>query len=181
MNKKTSQREKKADALEDAALEGMEILKQYQGPIIGATVLAFVIVFSVAYKTENEEKQRAEAWTSLFTAEQKVRDMKKDEREKADLPKLYEEVRKAHPSSSVTPFALLRQAEALYKKGGREDLEQSKKLLNEFVTKYPQLNIYHDMAKAKIKAIEDELAFAPSWMEKKEEKKEEKKDSKAGK
>jgi hypothetical protein len=172
VSKKTSPSDPTA-SLEEAAIEGWDVLKKYQTPIVAVIVTMILIVVGKGYQESENENLNTRAWTALYSAEQDYKKIESQpKKDRKEGPK-FEQVSKDFKGHAVEPFALLKQANALYKDGDKEDLTKAKGLLEEFLKRYKKLDIYKDMAETKIKNIDAELAHAPSWIPVKEEKKEE--------
>lgn len=169
VNKKTTQAPQAS--LEEKAIEGWDLLKKYQGPILGVIGVITLIVVFMAYRSSEDNNKNVKAWNALYKAEKHYDDNVSKKDEEKEAPK-FEEVLKDFKNHPVEPFAMIKQADVLYTKGGKEDLEKALKLLEDFQKKYnKKLDLYKDLVDRKVAAIKAELADGKSWLPKKEEKK----------
>lgn len=169
MNKKTSQAPQAS--LEEKAIEGWDLLKKYQGPILGVIGISTLLVVFMAYRSSEDSTKNVKAWSALYEAEKHYKDNanKKDEEKEAAK---FDAVLKDFKNHPVEPFALIKQADVHYQKGTKEDLEKALSLLEDFQKKYSKkLDLYKDLVDRKIAAIKAEIADTNSWLPKKEEKK----------
>jgi len=171
MAKKTNPGVEPQANIEETALEGWEILKKYQQPLIITLMLSFAVVMFLARDDAAKSAAVSSSWQAFYEAEKKLAN--EDSSKEVDLDALA----KSHQGDSVEPFVLIRRAEQLYQEGSRDSLAKAQGILERFVASFPKLGILHAPARAKIAAIKAELAHAPSWAPIKEEKKDTEKGS----
>ncbi|MDF1662615.1 MAG: hypothetical protein P1V97_12640 [Planctomycetota bacterium] len=169
MNKKTSQAPQAS--LEEKAIEGWDLLKKFQGPILGVLGVSTLLVVFMAYRSSEDKSKNVKAWNALYQAEKAFDENASKKDEEKEEPK-FDKVLKDFKNHPVEPFALIKQADVLYQKGSKDDLEKALGLLEDFQKKYSKkLDLYKDLVDRKIAAIKAEIADDKSWLPKKEEKK----------
>lgn len=148
MAKKTSQRNSQ-ETMEEAALEGWEILKKYRAAIIGVALVSVAIVLGIALRSSETQKVQKEAWTRLFEVQDRLSESKSPN---------FEELKTKYDSKTFEPYMFTKEASELIDKGGRRDLERAKAYLEDMIKRFKDKKDEVDAAKLTLAGVEDKLA-----------------------